>query len=384
MKRIHTYLLLLPLIWAMTSCKKNGEQAAEASAFLELNKDQLTSMEISLAPAQLQAIQPTVFATGKVALQPNSQSMISSNIAGKVDQIHIVEGDFVKAGQTLFTITSMQLIELQQNYLAARNDMNYLKLEHDRLSILRQSDIASLSEFQQLEARYANAKNTEESIREKLKLLGMNMDQLMAKENSNVVNRLAIKSPISGSVFKVYVTQGSSIEANTMLADIINLSKIYADIDVYEQDLDQVQLGQEVSIEFINKSITKTTGIVRHIVNSIDPESRAIKLHVDFEAPKGAIVLPEMAVKVKIVGKRAREKKLTVPMSALLQEGELNYIYYALPKGDKLEFHKSKVSLGENDGKYTEASFAEPLPKEALVVQQNVYLVDAENKKRVG
>lgn len=379
--------LYIVFFWALVGvegCKSAGEKASEAPKFLELKKDQLQSMDITLAPVKVQSLQPIVFATGKVSLQPNSESMISSNIGGKIERIHIVEGDFVRAGQSLFTITSMQLIELQQNYLAARNDMNYLKLEHDRLTILRQGDIASLSEFQQIEAKYLNAKNTEESIREKLKLIGIDISLLTDKERANVINRVDIKSPISGSVFKVLANSGSSIEPNTMLATIINLSNIYADIDVYEQDLDQVQLGQEVSIEFINKSISKTTGVVRHIVNAIDPQSRTIKLHVDFEAPKGSIVVPEMAVKVKIVGKRARDKKLTIPMAAILQEGELNYVYYAIPKGEKLEFHKCKVSLGENDGNYTEASFSETLPQDAQIIQNNVYLIDSESKKRVG
>ncbi len=369
---------------ACCACQKNTSTESATSPFLELTQEQLKSMEITLAPAKMQALQPIVFATGKVALQPNNQAIISSNIGGKIDRIFVVEGDKIQLGQPLFTITSMPLIELQQSYLAARNDMNFLKMEHERLSILRQSDIASLSEFQQVEAKYLNAKNTEESIREKLKLLGMDINQLTDKEKPNVVNSLVIRSPIAGSVFKEFVTPGSTIEPNTVLADIINLNKIYADIDVYEQDLDQIQLGQEVTIEFINKSISKTTGIVRHIVNSIDPESRAIKLHVDFTAPKGAIVLPEMAVKVKIIGKKAKEKKLTIPAAALLQEGELNYVYYAIPKGGKWEFHKSKVNLGENDGTYTEVHFADPLPAKAEVVQQNVYLIDAENKKRVG
>jgi multidrug efflux pump subunit AcrA (membrane-fusion protein) len=233
-----------------------------------------------------------------------------------------------------------------------------------------------------VEAKYLNAKNTEESIREKLKLLGVDLSLLADKENPNVVNRLVIKSPITGSVFKEFATAGSSIEPNTELANIINLSKLYADIDVYEQDLDQVQLGQEVGIEFINKNISTTTGIVKHIVNSIDPESRAIKIHVDFSAPKGSIVLPEMAVKVKIIGKKAKVGKPTVPLSALLQEGELNFLFYALPKNEKLEFHKIKVSVGENNGTYTEVGFSETLPKEALIVQNNVYLIDSESKKK--
>lgn len=377
-------LFLLPSLVLLFSCESIKEDSISAPEYLEMKPEQLESMDIALVPVKLQAIQPIVFATGKVTLSPNNQAIISSNIGGKIAQIHVVEGDYVREGQKLITITSMQLIELQQNYLAARNDMELYKSEFDRQSILRKNDIASESEFLQTQNKYLNAKNSEESIREKLKLLGLDMSQLARRESANVINQFDIKSPINGSVFKVYATPGMTVETNTSLLEAINMTKMYADIDVYEQDLDQVQIGQQVEISFINKNITKIKGTVKHIINSIDPESRAIKVHVDFVAPKGAIVLPEMAVKVKITGKTAKEKKPTIPLSALLQEGELEYIYYALPKDKGYEFHKAKVVLGENDGVNTEFSTSEPLPDKAMVVSSNVYLVDAENKKRVN
>jgi membrane fusion protein, heavy metal efflux system len=382
MKTIKISFLYLVTLCTLLACQKIEEKIKNDNEFLQLKEDQLKSMEITLEPIMQRSIQPIVFATGKVALLPNSQASISSNIGGKVERVHVVEGDHVKEGQSLFTITSMAFIELQQNYLTARNDMEFLKQEHERLAILRKGDVASLSEFQSVQNKYANARSNEESLREKLKLLGIDMQLLSNTEHPNVVNKLEIKSPMSGSVFKVFASPGKNIESNTPLAEVLNMGKIYADVDVYEQDLDQVQEGQAVEMEFINKSIAKTIGIVKHIVTSIDPESRAVKVHVDFSVPKGATVLPEMAVKVKITGKKTKATKPTMPLSALLQEGELFYVYYAIPKGKKWEFHKSKVSIGENNGTLTEVNMPEQIPADAQVVTQNVYLVDAESKKR--
>lgn len=365
----------------LSQCHSPQKESTNEPLYLTLTDKQLASMDISLASTQQQSIQPVVFATGKVALLPNSEAIISSNIAGKIERIHVIEGDVVKQGQPLLTISSMQLIELQQSYLTAKNNMDLYKQEFERQQILRKDDIASLADFQETETKYLNAKNTEESLREKLNLLGMDMRALHSKERANVINQLQIKSPINGSVFKINVTPGMSIETNTNLMNILNLQRLYADVDIYENDLDQIAEGQSVELTFINKNAAKTKGTVRKVISSIDPNSRAVKVHVDFTTLPHAIVLPEMAVKVKIVGIRSTEKKTTVPTAALLQEGELYYLYYAIPQNGAYEFHKSKVSVGETDGYSTEITVATPLPKAALIVQKNVYLIDAESKK---
>ncbi|MBY0424649.1 MAG: efflux RND transporter periplasmic adaptor subunit, partial [Cytophagales bacterium] len=343
---------------------------------------QLKGMKITLGELKEQSIKPVVYATGKVILLPNSEAIVSSNIPGKVENILVVEGEDVKKGQPLLVVSSMALIELQQNYLAAKNEASFLKLEFERQSELRKNDIGALSEFQVVESKYLTAKNLEESIGEKLKLLGIQLEQLNNRELSNVVNRLYVTSPIEGAVYKLPAVKGMTIEHNTELVEVLNLTRLRADIDLYEKDIDLVKEGQAVEIEFLNQSIPKVTGYIAQIIESIDPESRSVPVYVNFTPPSGTQVFPEMAIKVKITGTKGKETKPTVPMSALLLEGELYYIYYAIKKGEQYEFHKLKVTPGENDDVYTQISFTEQIPKDALIVYENVYLIDAESKKK--
>jgi cobalt-zinc-cadmium efflux system membrane fusion protein len=376
-------ILLIISILFITACNtESKKQEHEVSKSLELTDKQLETMDVTLDKIKMQTIQPIVYATGKLDLVPNSKAIVSSNIEGKVEKILVVEGGFVEKGDPLLIVNSMELIELQQNYLTARNEAALLSNEYERQKQLRSRNIGSLAEFQTTETKYLIAKNTEESIGEKLKLLGVGLAQLQNKENSNVINQLNITAPITGYVFKLHAILGMSVDSKTEMVEIINLTKFHADIDVYEKDIDLIHEGQKVEIEFINQSIPKAEGVITYILKSIDPETRAVPVHVNFYPPKNTIVLPEMAVKVKITGKAGNELKPTIPLSALLQQGELFYIYYAIKNGDKYQFKKIKVSVGENDGNFTEITYSETLPKEALIVYQNAYMVDAEAKKK--
>jgi multidrug efflux pump subunit AcrA (membrane-fusion protein) len=168
------------------------------------------------------------------------------------------------------------------------------------------------------------------------------------------------------------------------LVKLLNLTRLRADIDLYEKDIDLVKEGQEVEIEFLNQSIPKVIGHIAQIIESIDPESHSVPVYVNFTPPKGKQVFAEMALKVKITSDNIQPAKHTVPLAALLQEGELYYIYYAIKIDSIFQFHKLKVTPLENDDVFTEIEFAETIPNNAMIVYQNVYLIEAENKKRGG
>lgn len=380
MKNIIIYLTTSLLI---LSCQEKIQEMAAEKQFLTLTKDQVAAMDIGLAPIKNKAVMPIVFATGKIDLLPNSKAFLTSNIKGKVERILVKEGDRVKAGQPIIEITSMELIQLQQDYLAAMNEVEFLETEYERQKELRKSNVGALAEFQRKESEYFKAKNTVEAIKEKLKLLGIDMSRLVKHKTADIVNKLYIQSPINGSVFKITASIGSTVETTMPLAEIIDLSKIHANIDVYENDVDQVHVGQIVDIDFINLATPNILGKVEKILESIDPETRAIPVHVSLKIPQGSTVLPEMLLKVKITGKPTSGTKPVVSKAGLLQEGELYYVYYALPLEDgNYEFHKIKANLGESTETESEFTPGLPLPKNALLIQKNVYLVDAEARKQ--
>lgn len=383
--KISVLYLFISILLLFTACNQNtltNQENAFEKPKLELSTRQLNEMDISVIHLKKEPISPIINATGKVRLLPNSKALVSANIGGKVVNILVVEGENVKKGQALFTISSIELIELQQSYLIAKNQEEFLRQEFERQSELRKNNIGSLADYQKIQAEYRGAVNTIESLSEKLKLMGISLAELN-KEKSNVINSFTVTSPIDGSVFKLGATLGQRVEASTELAEIINLSKFQADIDVFEKDIDEIFEGQEVEIRFMNQSISSVKGKVFHILKSIDPESRSIPVYVNFYPPKEGIILPEMAVKVKIKGSADAELKYTVPQSALIQEGEIFYVYAASKSSDSsYQFQKIKVMIGDADHTKAQINFTNPLDEHISIVEKNAHLIDGEMKKK--
>lgn len=363
------------------SCSEEIKTETTTKSF-SLNKKQMSVMNIGLSPVLKTRIQPIVVTTGKVSMAPNSVAIVSTNIRGKISEILVREGAHVAKGQPLLRISSMEFIELQQNYLSAKNDAQLMTLEYERQRKLRQENIGALAEYQAVESKYFSALNTVESIGEKLKLLGVNLDDYNDRSKANVKNTITLVSPISGSVFKIKSTIGMFVDPTTELVEVYNLDKLYADIDIYEKDIDLISEGQPVTIEFLNQNAPKVTGNITYILKAIDPAAKAVPVHVSFTPPKDVNVLPEMGVKVRIEGKASKQPVIAVPQSALLQEGELFYVFLAeAGSNESYQFKKVKVLLGDSDGKLVEIKTGEGIIEGSSVVNENVYLINAERKK---
>ncbi|MDX2194929.1 MAG: efflux RND transporter periplasmic adaptor subunit [Cytophagales bacterium] len=358
----------------LLSCT-NSPQNTDSDDKKQLDEEQLKTMEISLEPIKYQSITPHISTFGKIALLPGSEAVISSNIDGKIESIHVLEGSLVKKGQLLITLKSMKLIEMQEEYLSIINEVNIATIEYERQKTLMEKNITSLAEFQQLQSKYRKALNRKEGMEERLKLIGLNIDMIINNEKPNITNLLQLYAPINGFVNNIFIEIGMSIDTDDKLVQITNSNMQYADIDVFEKDIDQIYIGQKVDIDFVNQSIPNTEGYVKHIVRKINAQSRAVKVHVAFTDHKlDDEIIPEMAVKATFKGKILTKENATVKVGAIVQEEELHYIFVADKVANGYNFTKIKVSLGESDSQYTEIFTSTPLPGK-LVVSSNAYLV---------
>jgi cobalt-zinc-cadmium efflux system membrane fusion protein len=165
------------------------------------------------------------------------------------------------------------------------------------------------------------------------------------------------------------------------LVDIVDLNELRAEVFLYEKDLDKIEEGGKVSIEFINKRIPVVTGRVRSINRSIDDMNKTVMLIVSFEKPKDALILPEMFINAKLEGKAKSAVKQTVPLNAMLKEGHQHSIFLVKKEKDKNIIKKVRVKLGELDDEYVQIIPEEPVENNSKVAVKNLLVLDAELKK---
>lgn len=350
---------------------------------LRLSARQLESVNVELIGFENRPIRPVINATGRVSLLPDSKAGVHTEIEGHIDAIYVREGQFVKKGQVLAKLTSMEFLELQNQYLSAKSEADFLDVEFHRQEELKKSNIGVLAEYQSTEAKRNAALGRIQALKAKLDLLGTPTAPLDNPRTAKVSPAVYLKAPINGSVYRVYKNLGMALMPSETLLEIINPEKFEAKVFVYENDADLIREGQAVELSFANEAIPPVTGRVAYISRSLDAENRTITLHVNFKLPGAQRkLMSEMNVRAKIVGETERSSPNTLPRTAILTDGEASYIFATTnPGAERIPLRKFKVEI-ENEGEdYVQVDVIEKLPTTAKVANKNILALEAERKK---
>ena len=358
----------------------NAASTDSASSGMFIDTNRLHTMGIELGHPVRVGVTPRIFATGKIISLPNNEATVSSCIDGRVEQVYVVPGQTVTAGQSLLRISSIAFVEMQQQYITACNDAEFMHLEYERQRELRSKDIGALADFQSIEARYKNTLGQRAALAEKLKMLGIDPAKISQSADVQVSSSFDLRTPIAGTITRLTASLGVNVSANALLAQVINTGDLLAQIAIFEKDIDVIKPGKPVRIEFINQTLPPVQGTVQGIATTLDPTQHNVAVFVRFAKPEGAAILPEMSIKAEVLG-TPDDVELTLPNTALLQEQEFFYLYRAHPKANGYEFEKVKVQIEESNGNIVEISPNTPVSEQAFYVTKNVYMVNAEAQK---
>jgi len=248
--------------------------AAAGAVFLRGNKDEL--IEVQTSRVERETIVQKVNATGRI--QPKTQIRISADVSAKIVALHVEEGDWVEQGQLLVELDRERyeaaVERAQANVRSAQSEarlveQNMLKTEKDfdrsRDLVARklepQSALDAASAAYQVEvARYASALDQVEQARAAL------------KEAQDSLSKTTIYAPMSGTISDLDKEQGEIAIGSQFQEDLIlvvaDLTAMEAQVNVDENDIVNVQLGQEAEIEIDALFGQKLKGRVYEIANT--------------------------------------------------------------------------------------------------------------------
>src|SRR5665811_1000793 len=165
-----------------------------------------------------------------------------------IKNTNLLPGNAVTRGQTLAVIENQDFVDIQQNYLEAKNKLVYAEAEYKRHSDLYKDDVYSEKNVQQVTVDYKNLKASVRSLEQKLLLIGINPDHLNEDNISNTVN---LVSPIKGFLKAVNVNIGKFVSSTDVLFEIVNSDTLFLELTLFEKDADKVASGQKIKF-FIN------------------------------------------------------------------------------------------------------------------------------------
>ena len=330
------------------------------------NKDKAKSVETSLVKAT--TIVETVSATGKI--QPEIEVKIASMVSGEIIALPIKEGQVVKKGDLLVKINpdlyTSGLNRSVANLAAAKSGLTQAeaqfkeaKANYDRNKTLFEKGIISKSDWDKTVASFEVTKATKQSAYFNVQSASATVNE--ARDN---LGRTIIYAPADGTISVLNVELGERVlgtqqMAGTEILRVANLNNMEVEVDVNENDIVKIKVGDEAKVEVDAYLKKQFKGIVTSISNSASTALTAdqvtnfkVKIRILKESYQDLLegkpasyspFRPGMTATVDIVTK-TKTNVLAVPISSVVV------------KSDTTAVKESKVDVAELTEK-------EPIPK---------------------
>jgi Cu(I)/Ag(I) efflux system membrane fusion protein len=370
-----------PVCFMPLSKRKKGEQSIEALPAGVVNRVQLSPYRVVLAGVRRWEVRDVpltkeIEAVGYVEFNEREMKTVSARVKGRLDELHVNEtGQMVAAGDLLASLYSPDLNVTVQNLL---------------------------------DAKRRNSAELLASARSRLQLLGIGDDQIDEILQSDKANsHLRIRSPIGGHVIKKYVREGQYVEEGMPLYEVANLSTIWIEAQIYEDDMAFLPLQQLHEIRD-PLPVTATSpsfpgevfrGRLTFVYPHVDPQSRTVTVRYELPNP-GHRLRPGMAVNVTLLIPPERVPALqkaaehdavaeaalnerrvpAVPESAIIDTGRQTIVYRESLPGT---FEGVLVSLGPKmtgPENVTYFPILAGLERGDQIVTSGSFLVDAETR----
>ncbi|MDD4994246.1 MAG: efflux RND transporter periplasmic adaptor subunit [Paludibacter sp.] len=381
-------IIILAFLVALTSCNGGKKQTVETKEaevipenIVELREDQVKLANIEMGAIELRSMSGTLKVNGTVSVAPQNLATVSMPMGGFVKSTNLMPGNAVRKGQTLAVIENQEFIDIQQNYLEAKNRCELAKTEYDRQKELFKSDVSSQKNMQQVTSNYNSLKVQVKALEQKLSLVGINPFKL---NEDNISRSVALVSPITGYVKVVNVSIGKSVSASDVLFEIVNSDKLFLELTLFEKDADKVANGEKIRF-YINNETEQHEAIIYQTGKSINND-KTYKVYANVVG-RCKNMLPGMYVNANI---QAKSNQVTsVSSTSIVSFDDKDYIFVF--EKNKVESGKSfteyrmiQIQKGVADDGFTEIVLPEGFNfKEAKVVVKGAYnLLSA--KKNAG
>jgi cobalt-zinc-cadmium efflux system membrane fusion protein len=273
----------ISLILACTANKKEEQKAVASSMkpdsailnVVRLTAEQLKTANLSIGQVQNKEMHQVLKVNGLIDVPPSNIVSISIPLGGYLKKTNLIPGMFVKKGALLAVIEDPIYIQLQQDYLTAKSRLAYLDADFVRQRDLNVTKSTSDKIYQLAKSDFESQKYLVKSLQEKLKLTGIDPTQLNETTISRSIN---FNAPISGYVTKVNVNIGKYVTPTDVLFEIVDPSDLHVRLIVYENDVSNLKIGNEVVFTTNNDISKKYVAHVAVITPNIN-EERTTDVH---------------------------------------------------------------------------------------------------------
>lgn len=327
----------------LITAEVSAEGLAPDQFKLTKNAMALANIQTSIV-GNTNAVDNGIKLTGKVVENEEENAVQVSYFSGRIEQLKVnYTGEKVRKGQLLATIYSPELYASQQELITA--------------SGLKDSQPALYK-----------------AIRNKLKLWKLSEIQINQIETSGKIREnFPVYATVSGTVSEKLVNQGAAVKQGQPLFKIANLNTVWANFDIYENQIKSFKKGQNMTIStnaYPNKTFAAKVDFIDPILNT---KTRTITLRAVLNN-KNNVFKPGMFVESKIDDILNTTEILTIPTSAVLWTGKRSVVYLKTKPNETI-FEMKEVIIGKQIGESYQ--IIKGLKNGDVVVTNGAFTIDA-------
>jgi len=319
-----------------------------------LTPTQIQQLGVTFGTVALRPLSNEVRTVGTVVVNETRLAKVTPKFGGYVEKLYVnFVGQPVRRGEPLAAIFSPDLVAAEQELLVSA-----------RLSrTIGASSVPGVS---------GSSTDLLAAAKERLRLWDVSDAQIdEVLRTGRAMRTVTLSAPASGFVIDKKVVQGQSIQAGEELYTIADLSDVWVEAQLREEDAGRVGIGAGATLQFTSYPGTPFTGRVTYIDPILGEQARTVKARITVPNSDGRI---KPGMYATVILSSAAQSALTVPRSAVVQTGERALVFVDVGNG---RLAAQTVRLGRTSGDLVE--ILSGLASGQRMVTSAQFLIDSES-----
>jgi RND family efflux transporter MFP subunit len=308
---------------------ESGAMAPQEAALVpvQLSPERLQSIGVKTGQVESKVVEDEIRVTGNVAVDETRLSTVQVRYSGYIQKVFAdATYQYLRKGQPLFTIYSPDLVATEREYLVARKNQQRVA----------QSTVPGVVE---------GAASLLEAATERLKQWGVSQREIRRLESTGDVEKeVEVESPVSGYITERNALPNLTVQPETRLYSVADLSTVWVLAEVFQNDLGRIKAGDRATLTVDSYPGRVFEGRVNFIYPQVDMMTRTARARLIF-SNSGLKLSPGMFVNVTL--KVPLGKQLVIPATGVLQSGTRQIVFVSRSDG---YIEPREVQLGARAG----------------------------------
>ena len=296
----------------MSSCNSNTEAKQTKEGYVMSTKMLSTS---SFAEVKQEQLKNELSFFGKITADNKKLIEVYPVVGGNVAKVYVELGDYVKKGQLLATIRSIEVAGYEKELEDAKNDVIVKKNNYKVAQELFEGKLNADRDVVESKSEYEKALSQLNRIKETYKIYNMNRGAIYE-----------VRAPMSGFIIEKKINEDMLLrnDRTDNIFDIAEINEVWAVANINETDINKIKVGIEAQITTLSYPDKIFKGKLDKIFNIIDPETKAMKAIVKLNN-NDFILKPEMSATIKLSYNEDKQM-MVVPSTAIIFDKSKNYV----------------------------------------------------------